>query len=500
MNLNKFKLMSIMAIPAMMATVALTGCKDDDTVIDPTITLETGPTEINLGPEAMGMAASGYLDRTKALKYVVRSNAHWTLELEGENTDWVQIHPHEGNGDGIFMVAAEENGEFLGRALNLIIHLEGQSTPITIPVTQRGAEPYVSVSKNITINGVGGTTSLAVKANVDWTCSLVPDPENDWLTLVSSSRESIVIDATRRMVDAPRTAQIAIASELAPEVADTINLIQYGPSVIFYDDFEWLSNYTTDGTWYDASSPKNMKSWSLDQLKHGWTSWAGPSASVNVYGGSVKGNGWLKLGKTNYTGTAVSPRLTSLDDGVTTDVTVSFVACPYTSGGNTTTNPGNHDQSIVYIGIYGPGEIVDANDVVNVKGLTGICNANWERDPAEGEDMATYITGEAVPGINGQYPVKKFTLVNYPNSKLQDVWLYPDPLDCPEAQCELTVRGVTNKTQIIIFGGGWDDQLNGIPAEKYTITGISGKTYTGNYQPNINRLFIDNFMVKMLSE
>ncbi|MDE7442842.1 MAG: hypothetical protein K2M65_01615, partial [Muribaculaceae bacterium] len=340
-------------------------------------------------------------------------------------------------------------------------------------------------------------TSLGVNANVDWTCSLVEDPANDWLRIVSYNRTSIILESTRREEDAPRSTQIAITSELAPEVNTTITVIQYGPSIVFYDDFEWLAGYATDNTWYDANSPKNMKSWTIEQLQHGWTSWAGASKNINVYGGSVNGNGWLKLGKTNYTGTAVTPPLSSLEDGVETDVEVSFLACPYTSGGNTTTNPGNHDQSIVLVGIYGPGEIVNPDTEVVVKGLTGICNANWMRDPEEGEELEAYITGEPVANINGTYPVKKFTLVNYPNSKLQDVWLYPEPLNCPEAECSFMVKGVTNKTQIVIFGGGWDDALNGLAAEKYNITGISGKTYTGNFQPNINRLFIDNFMVKM---
>ncbi|MDE7443977.1 MAG: hypothetical protein K2M65_07430, partial [Muribaculaceae bacterium] len=159
MNLNKFKLISIMAMTAMVAG-SFTSCKEDDVVIDPVIVLEEGPSEINLSPAAMGMAASGYLDRTKALKYVVRSNTRWTLELQGENTEWLQIHPKEGNGDGIFMVAAQENGEFLPRSLNILVHLHGKETPITIPVSQRGADPYVTVSENVTINGVGGTTSL----------------------------------------------------------------------------------------------------------------------------------------------------------------------------------------------------------------------------------------------------------------------------------------------------------------------------------------------------
>lgn len=497
MKFNKFNILSL-AAAMTLTTGLLTSCDDNDTVVEPVINIETGPSQIDLGPEEMGMQASGYLDRTKALKYVVRSNTHWTITVDGNgtDTDWLQIHPMEGNGDGIFMVAAAQNEDFMPRALTLSINLDGSDTPVVIPVNQRGADPYILVSSNITINGVGGQTSIGVKSNVDWTCEVVAS-EDPWLEVVSFNRESIVINAQRRDVDAPRTAQIAITSEVAPEVNTTIDLIQYGPSILFYDDFEWLAGYATDNTWYDSGSPKNMKSWTVEQLQHGWTSWVGPSGSVNVYGGSVNGNGWLKLGKTNFTGTAVSPRLSSLDDGVTTDVEISFVACPYTSGGNTSTNPGNHDASNVLIGIYGPGEIVSPDATVQVNGLTGICNPNWQRDLLPDEDIATYIAGEPVQNVNATYPVKKFTLVNYPNSKLKDVWLYPEPLNCPEAECMLEVKGVTNQTQIVIFGGAFDDQLNGLAEEKFTITGISGKEYTGKFTPNINRLFIDNFIVRV---
>jgi hypothetical protein len=100
----------------------------------------------------------------------------------------------------------------------------------------------------------------------------------------------------------------------------------------------------------------------------------------------------------------------------------------------------------------------------------------------------------------GVYKVKKFTLVNYPNSKLQDVWYYNNPLDCEEAKCEFQIKGATANTQIILFGGGYDNELYGKTQSKYTITGLSGKEYTGTYADNINRIFVDNIVAKVISE
>lgn len=484
---------------AVFAAMAVAGCSDDDATVDPQFRIEGDISAISQSCDAVGVGSAGYIDRSSALKYVVRSNTHWTVKPTDPDADWVVIHPNEGWADGTFYVGLKENEHFDPRSTSIQIEVDGEATPRTIPVAQGGAEPYIKMSNSVTVNGAGGASSLAISANIGWTCELL-DPDNGWLSIASFDETSITINAQRREEDAPRSTDIAIICPQVPEVNGTITVTQFGPSVIFYEDFEWLGNYATNGTWYDSSSPKAITSWTMAQYKMGWTSWIGTSNTTNVYGGSLDGNGWLKLGKTNYCGNAVSPALVNIGAGNTVDIDVSMVACPYVSGGNTTTNPGNHDVNNLYVGVYGPGEVVGADFEVVVDGVVYVANGNWQREIGADEAPEDYFMGEAAPDMVGTYKVKKFVLVNYPNSKNTHVWFYPDPLNCPEAECNLKVRGATADTHIIIFGGGYDDDLYGIAQTKYTITGLDGKEYTGTYADNINRVFVDNVVVKLSTE
>jgi hypothetical protein len=151
--------------------------------------------------------------------------------------------------------------------------------------------------------------------------------------------------------------------------------------------------------------------------------------------------------------------------------------------------------------VYGGGEIVDPNATVTVDAVLCVYNGNWSKIGTDeyaalsDEEKTALKQANAADDMVATYNVKKFTLTNYPNSKLEDVCFYPNPLDCDEAKCELQIKGATSKTQIIIFGGGYDAEHKGATASTYTITGKSGKEYSGKYCPNINRLFIDNFKV-----
>jgi hypothetical protein len=513
MNLHKIKIMPLLAASfLMLASATLAGCDDDDTtVVDPVLTFETGDNAVHQNADAVGIASSGYLDRTKALKYTVRSNTHWTVSVTDEDAaDWVLIHPSEGDGDGLFFIGIKENTRFDARATTVAVQVDGEDSPRLITINQDGAVASIKTSANVTVNGAGGSSTLSVNANIDWTCEILPGEDNvipSWIRIDSYNDNAINITTDRRDEDSPRYATIRINCEKSPESSCEIEITQFGPSVVMYEDFEWLAGYATDNTWYDASSPKGMTAWTGAQLGMGWTSWIGESKTINVYGGSVNGNGWLKLGKTNYCGTAVSPALSNIEAGKTVDLDVSLVACPYTSGGNTTTNPGNHDVPNLMIGVYGDGEIVNPNGEITVGTISYVFNGNWSTMDADAYDnnmttdeQTTLIQATPARDMAGVYKVKKFTLVNYPNSKLQDVWFYNDPLNCEEAKCEFQIKGATANTQIILFGGGYDNELYGKTQSKYTITGLSGKEYTGTYADNINRIFVDNIVAKVISE
>ena len=171
--------------------------------------------------------------------------------------------------------------------------------------------------------------------------------------------------------------------------------MQASGSILLQEDFSWL-NYGTAIT-YDTDGQVRIDSWTADELAHGWTSTPNSASKDEplVYGCL----GFVKLGKTNYAGDLVSPKLKV--DG-TVNVKVTFKACGYVSKG------GTRDDNELYVSVIGPGTVKADNP---------------------------------------------FIIDNYPNSSKNEYGEGYDVWSPDIAERSFTIEGVTDETQIRFMAG-----------------------------------------------
>ena len=125
--------------------------------------------------------------------------------------------------------------------------------------------------------------------------------------------------------------------------------------------------------------------------------------------------GFVKLGKTNYAGDLISPKLKLVG---TADVVVTFKACAYISEG------GTKDDNELYVSVIGPGTVeVESNPLI---------------------------------------------IDNYPNSSNNENGADYNVWDPAIAERSFIVRGATSETQIK-FMGGKSYNLSGIGKKKNRI-------------------------------
>src|SRR5690606_4179202 len=103
-------------------------------------------------------------------------------------------------------------------------------------------------------------------------------------------------------------------------------LEQLPGNIVLLEDFSWLEygsaiTYVTDGE-------TKISSWTADQLAKGWTSTMNPVSNDQPL---YARQGFVKLGKTNYGGDLISPKLSTIEG--TQNLKVTFKAAAYISAG-----------------------------------------------------------------------------------------------------------------------------------------------------------------------
>jgi hypothetical protein len=506
--MNKYILKSgALLTAALLMSPFLTSCSDDDEVT-PEFYIENvdfDTYDVSTDYAGFGISSTGYIDKGTANKYTVRCNTSWEVVVEGEEGDdlsWVVLHAAKGVKDGIFYMAVKENTSYYPRTARLLIKVKGEEEPQVVNISQTGAAASVFASENSVLRGNGGAAVVGVSANLNWTAEL--DDDYAWLSIDSITSSQVVMTAAPNPSEEIRYATLNIIVPEIPSLNRTVKITQYDQNLIYYDDFEYLtgSNLTS---WSDSNTQTNMVKWTTDQLETGWSCWhdtyfdtdalssnIASSASL-VYRGTYDGNSWLKLGKTSWCGTAVSPALTSLNDGETVDVTVSFCACIFRTAGSSTTNPGKYDQNRLMVGVYGPGAVENPDTVmknINVKYVVAAESVE------NGKLNLTTAQSIAKADMSGDYPVALFHIDVYTPNKNAATSFYPKPLDPSVAQLSLVVKGVTNQTHLVFFGGGYD-YFNADDDTDLKVVGSNGTTYSGYRVNKCNRVFLDNIMVSI---
>lgn len=376
-------------------------CNKEEDKGEPYFTIEGDPTGLTVTTAA------------KTQSFVVRSNRPWQIVAQGEG-DWVKAFPAEGEDDGIFKMIVTQNDLFDPRVMDFAIVVDGEEQPVLFRVEQAANVPFITITEatsGVLLAGTGGTCNINITSNVAWTYSLA---DASWLTEVSKTANKVTLSAGLNAGE-DRSTVMTVTSVDYPSVTATVTISQATGVIIMDERFIWLTGsafqifyLTTDAIRYD--------SWTAEQLAHGWTSTPNTFSSSQPLLYACTGS--VKLGKTNYGGDLISPKL--ILDG-TKDVKVTFKAVPYM------TKTGTKDDNYLNISVLGAGTPSVNQFVID----------NWPDYPVATDDIiSAYCTA---------------------------FWNNADTI----ATRTFTITGATSETQIKFLGGDYD--LTTVGAKKNRI-------------------------------
>jgi hypothetical protein len=330
--------------------------------------------------------------------YTVQASGSWKVEpLRKEN--WVKIDQVEGSGDGTFTVTVSKNTDQEGRELTLFFTLNGKLQNNVLKIEQAGAtdqgpgkDSYLKIdglTDRLDVLEAGVTGQYILRSTGKWKIAL--EEESDWLSVspMEGEGDTPVTIAVNKNTDVERTANLLL---FLNDVQQTVPLtvyqkgvkLQVEGDVVLQEDFNWLSygseifNVTTGET--------RIGSWSAEELGKGWTSTINPVEGGGNYASIYARPGFVKLGRTNYGGDLISPKLVNVQR--TKKLLVSFKAVRYAAS----------DHYLLSAGVKGPGTVsVSQFNVMNIASPNSnleSCRAAWQAQEATYSFVITGATAE----------------------------------------------------------------------------------------------------------
>lgn len=303
---------TLMVVWLMAIATVLQSCEDEEPSGPVSFTIEGNPTGLTSGIAG------------KSESFVVRGKGNWKIVAKEEG-NWVSVFPNEGEDDGIFKITVSANEGFEERVMNLAFVVNGEEQPVLFRVEQEANVPYITLPGKVTIPSPGGNFDVAVTSNVEWNYTLSDDT---WLTEVSRTSGKVTLNAAVNSSLNTRTVTMTVTAIDNPAISQDVTLEQSPGTIVLEEDFNWLAYgsavpYTTTGETI-------ITNWSTEQQAKGWTSTTNPiSNDKPVYARQ----GFVKLGKTNYGGDIISPKLTTIEG--TKNLKVTFKAAAYVSAAGT---------------------------------------------------------------------------------------------------------------------------------------------------------------------
>ncbi len=370
-----------------LSTLVIVSCSDDDDKIgSPYFEIEGDPTGLSVD---MNESTSSY---------VVRSNRKWEV-VPQEEGDWIDVSPMKGKGSGPLEFTVKSNETFVSRVMNFVFLVDGDEHPVMFRVEQEPGIAFLEApasEKGLSVFSAGGKVQIEIISNAEWKYSI----DENWLS--ESNKTDTQLELTAEANQGPeRTAIVTFTSESIPGFSAEVEITQSSGDVILEEDFNWL-NYG-NGKPYETKDVIRFDSWTQEEQDRGW------SSTPNEF---VKGEpllyglvGHVKLGKTNYGGDLVSPKLEAINGTATIKVT-------FKSMGYLTAGAGSKDDNILKVFAMNAGT------------------------------------------IDGK---SEFIIDNFPNNKGEDEAGVVNDAWAPEvATRSFIVKGATSETQIKFLGGDYD--------------------------------------------
>ncbi|WP_270090277.1 BACON domain-containing protein [Sphingobacterium sp. SYP-B4668] len=365
--------------------VLFSSCKDENEMSD-FFTLKDNPSK-------MEVTASGSSET-----YTVQASGSWKVEpLRQEH--WVKIDPMEGNGEGTFTITVSKNTDEEARALTLFFTVNGHLQNKVLKVEQAAAtdgeqleDPHLridGISDRLDVLEAGHTGKYILRATGKW--KLDVEETSDWLTIapMEGTGDTPITLAVAKNIDVERTANLLFFLNEVQQ-SNSIAVYQKGVKlqvegdVVLREDFSWLTygnevfNVTTGET--------RIGSWNAAELAKGWTSTINTTEGGGSYASIYARPGFIKLGRTNYGGDLVSPKLSNVQR--TKNLVVTFKAVRYAVS----------DHNVLTVGVKGPGTVsvsqFDVNNVAAVNSNLESCRAAWQAPAATYSFVITGATAE----------------------------------------------------------------------------------------------------------
>lgn len=349
-------------IVAMLMTCAgvFQSCEEEEAAEPTSFAIEGNPSGLTSGVEG------------KTESFVVRASGDWQIVAKEEG-DWVELFPSEGEDDGIFKITVKENEGFDARVMNLAFIVNGEEQPVLFRVEQEANVPYLTLPDVVTIPSAGGTVEVAVTSNVGWTYTL---SDNTWLTHVSTGSDKVTFTAAQNTAFAGRSVTMTVTATDYPGISEIVTLEQSPGTIVLEENFDWLAYgsavpYTTTGETI-------ITNWTAEEQARGWTSSLNPVSNDRPL---YARQGFVKLGKTNYGGDLISPKLSMISG--TQNLVVTFKAAAYVSSGGTVIDSRELVIEVLGAGTPSVGKIMVEN-VPNTKAQddAGVVNDIWAEDRA----------------------------------------------------------------------------------------------------------------------
>lgn len=360
--------------------------------------------------------------------FTVQTTGSWSVEPIRQER-WLKIDPATGSGEDTFTVTVDRNTTLEPRKAILTFVVDGKIQNKVLQIDQEAGhqnngndEVYVTLdgltSLEVPEEGLQGR--YAVRSTGDWKIEILEGAE--WLKIAPMQGRfdtGVDIEADLNSSPQPRTARLAFYLN-GQQLPETLDVNQQGMQVILYEDFSWLTYGNT--VFNTTTGETRIGLWNESELARGWTGTINPVSGGGNYSSTYARPGFVKLGRTNFGGDIISPKLVALEG--TKNLKVSFKAVVYMTAG------GNADHNLLKVGVNGPGNVSVSEFYINNK-------PDYTNDP-----------------------------------QCIEAWKRP------EATYSFTITGATAETQIWFLGGdfdlraetGWPKNVNRIFLDDILVT------------------------------
>ena len=135
------------------------------------------------------------------------------------NVDWIAIEQTSGGaGNNTIRISVKSNEEYDQRE-GLVVISSGDIAK-SVSVTQKQKDALLLTSNSIILDDAGGTPSIEVKANIDYSCK-VEDNAKDWISIVSTralSTYNITLSISENTSSSDRQGNVIVYSGNKSEV------------------------------------------------------------------------------------------------------------------------------------------------------------------------------------------------------------------------------------------------------------------------------------------